>query len=271
MLFLLTARRREWPLWVMVLAWLPALLVLGGRMYVRPETLTLLYLSIFLAVITRWDRFPRLALLLPLVQVAWVNSHGLFVLGPIVLSFGLIDAALRGGILAPERRKWWRTILAASLATGAALFDQSLWDHRRALSAGAGRDDEQPDLLEAYRGADADSGLHPERGSVEPAVATAFRDDAPGCSQLPGAPVLVGRGPARGVRSRCTQVTDGDGGSAPGRSANGRQGQDSGRGRGRSARQGGQSLFSARPRRSTPARAGGSAHSGFFSMRRFAS
>jgi len=120
MLFLLTARRREWPLWVMVLAWLPALLVLGGRMYVRPETLTLLYLSIFLAIITRWDRFPRLALLLPLVQVAWVNSHGLFVLGPIVLTLGLMGAALRGGILTPERRRWWRTILAASLATGAA-------------------------------------------------------------------------------------------------------------------------------------------------------
>ncbi|MFI5460698.1 MAG: tetratricopeptide repeat protein [Isosphaerales bacterium] len=120
MLFLLTARRREWPLWVMVLAWLPALLVLGGRMYVRPETLTLLYLSIFLAVISRWERFPKLALLLPLVQVAWVNSQGLFVLGPIVLSFGLIDAALRGGLLAPERRKWWRTILVASVLTGAA-------------------------------------------------------------------------------------------------------------------------------------------------------
>ena len=67
----------------MILAWLPALLVLGGRMYVRPETLTLLYLSLFLAIMFRWDRYPRLALLLPLVQVAWVNSHGLFVLGPI--------------------------------------------------------------------------------------------------------------------------------------------------------------------------------------------
>jgi tetratricopeptide (TPR) repeat protein len=120
MVFLLTSRRREWPMWVMVLAWLPALLVLGGRMYVRPETLTLLYLSIFLAVISRWTRFPRLALLLPLVQVAWVNSHGLFVLGPIVLGFGLLDAALRREIPPPESRRWWRTILLASLATGAA-------------------------------------------------------------------------------------------------------------------------------------------------------
>ena len=120
MLLLLSARRREWPVWVIILAWLPALLVLGGRMYVRPETLTLLYLSIYLAILLRWDRRPWLALLLPLVQVAWVNSHGLFVLGPIVLGFGLIDAALRFGFFTPERRKWWRTILAATLLCGAA-------------------------------------------------------------------------------------------------------------------------------------------------------
>ena len=83
---LITARRRSWPVWTMILAWLPALLVLSGRMYVRPETLSLLYLSIYLAVICRWDRFPLLAWLLPLVQLAWVNTHGLFVLGPIVVA-----------------------------------------------------------------------------------------------------------------------------------------------------------------------------------------
>ncbi len=120
MLLLLTSRRRDWPLWAMLLAWLPALLVLSGRMYIRPETLSLLYLSMFLAIISRWDRFPWLAFLLPIVQVAWVNSHGLFVFGPIILVFGLIDAALRLGFRGPERKSWWRTILPASLATGAA-------------------------------------------------------------------------------------------------------------------------------------------------------
>ena len=117
---LITARRRSWPIWAMVLAWLPALLVLGGRMYVRPETLSLLYLSIYLAVLCRWDRFPALAWLLPFVQVAWVNSQGLFVLGPILLGFALVDAALRRGAFAPERRRWWQTVVAASAATGLA-------------------------------------------------------------------------------------------------------------------------------------------------------
>ncbi len=119
-LLLVTARRRDWPVWVMLVAWLPALLVLGGRIYVRPETLTLLYLSIFLAVVMRWDRHPALAALLPIVQVAWVNSQGLFVLGPIILVCALIDAAFRRGALAPDRRRWWRIIGIASLATFAA-------------------------------------------------------------------------------------------------------------------------------------------------------
>ncbi len=119
-LLLVTARRPDWPVWIMTLAWLPALLVLGGRMYVRPETLTLLYLASFLAIVTRWDRRPALAFLLPLVQIAWVNSQGLFVLGPVVLIFALLDSAMRRGAFAPERRRWWLTIGIASVATAAA-------------------------------------------------------------------------------------------------------------------------------------------------------
>src|SRR5271157_5441408 len=117
---LITARRRSWPVWTMILAWLPALLVLSGRMYVRPETLSLLYLAIDVAVVCRWDRFPGLAWLLPLVQLAWVNTHGLFVLGPIVLVFALVDAALRRGALAAEHVRWWQTVVPACVATGLA-------------------------------------------------------------------------------------------------------------------------------------------------------
>jgi tetratricopeptide (TPR) repeat protein len=119
-LLLITARRRSWPIWAMVLAWLPALLVLSGRMYVRPETLSLLYLAVYLAVIFRWDRFPLLAWLLPFVQAAWVNSQGLFVLGPVLLGFGLVDAALRRGAFAAERRRWWQIVVPACAVTGLA-------------------------------------------------------------------------------------------------------------------------------------------------------
>ena len=119
-LVLVTARRRGWPVWAMLIAWIPSLLVLGGRMYVRPETLSLLYLSIYLAVLFRIDRRPALAFALPLVQVVWVNTQGLFVLGPIVLSFALIDAALRPGSFSKARRPWWRKVGLATVLTGVA-------------------------------------------------------------------------------------------------------------------------------------------------------
>jgi len=114
MLLLVTARRRDWPVWAMVLAWLPALFLLGGRMYVRPETLSLLFLAAFLAVLFRWERQPRLAYLLPVVQALWVNVQGLFVLGPIVLGMALIAAARAPGTFDAGRGAWWRTAGAAS-------------------------------------------------------------------------------------------------------------------------------------------------------------
>ncbi|WP_406700376.1 tetratricopeptide repeat protein [Singulisphaera sp. Ch08] len=120
LLLVVTAKKRDWPIWVMLLGWLPALLVLSGRMYIRPETLTLLYLCAFLAILFRWDKRPRLAFLLPIVQVAWVNSQGLFVLGPILIGFALVAAIFRPGAFASSRTSWWRTIGIATLLTGAA-------------------------------------------------------------------------------------------------------------------------------------------------------
>jgi tetratricopeptide (TPR) repeat protein len=119
-LLLITARRREWPVWPMLMAWLPALLVLGGRMYIRPETISLLYLSMVLAVLFRWDRKPWLAFALPVVQVCWVNTQGLFLLEPILIGFALLDAATRPGAFAKGRRPWWRTTLIATGLTGLA-------------------------------------------------------------------------------------------------------------------------------------------------------
>ena len=63
-------------------------------------------------------RGTRLAL--ALIQVLWVNSQGLFVLGPIVLTFGLIDAAVRPGSFVPGKTRWWRVVGLATALTGLA-------------------------------------------------------------------------------------------------------------------------------------------------------
>lgn len=117
---LITAKKREWPVWAMLLGWIPAILVLSGRNYIRPETFTLIYLCSFLAILVRIERAPRLAYLLPILQVGWVNAQGLFVFGPLLLSMALIDAALRPGAFASARTKWWRQLGIASVLTGLA-------------------------------------------------------------------------------------------------------------------------------------------------------
>ena len=119
-LLLITSGRRNWPTWVTLLAWMPALLVLSGRMYLRPETLTLLYLATDVAILARWDRRPWLAFGLPLVQVCWVNTQGLFVFGPFLVGVALLDAATRRGAFAPDQRRWWRITLLAAALTGVA-------------------------------------------------------------------------------------------------------------------------------------------------------
>jgi tetratricopeptide (TPR) repeat protein len=105
---------------LIVAAWLPALLVLSGRMYVRPETLTFFYIAVFLAILSRIDRRPGLALLLPMVQVLWVNTQGLFVFGPILYGSAMLEAALRTGAFDRGRKGWWRVVVGSAALTGLA-------------------------------------------------------------------------------------------------------------------------------------------------------
>jgi hypothetical protein len=74
---------RAWP-WA--LAWLPSLLLLSGRLSERPEAVSLLLLTAYLVVLARAPRAPRGLWLLPVLQVLWVNCHGFFVFGPLLLA-----------------------------------------------------------------------------------------------------------------------------------------------------------------------------------------
>ena len=81
----LIARDRRGPTWVAVGCWLPAVVVMSARFAPRPELFSLLGMAAYLAVLQRTDVQPALAWILPFVQMIWVNAHGLFVLGPIIL------------------------------------------------------------------------------------------------------------------------------------------------------------------------------------------
>ena len=160
MLILITTRNPGRPLWVMVVAWLPALYVLSGRMYVRPETITFVYVCSFLAILFRWKEKPWLSWLLPAIEVLWVNTQGLFVLGLVLLAIGLIDALLTPGALDHDRRAWWKIVIPASIATGLAAFVNPYGMQGALFPLALVKTMAPPDLRAEDRRADSDSPLH---------------------------------------------------------------------------------------------------------------
>jgi hypothetical protein len=113
---------------IAALIWLPALLLMSTRFQPRPEVLSLIFTAAYLAILNGCDRRPARVWILPLLQVVWVNVHGLFILGPIILAAYVADGILRplriqaggAGPAEPRARKWRRCVGLASLIVMAA-------------------------------------------------------------------------------------------------------------------------------------------------------
>lgn len=82
---LLIPFRERIPNWLFVWAAWPFLSLFASRLLVRPEMLSFLYLSATLSVIHYSYKSIRILYLLPVVQLLWVNSQGLFVLQYVVM------------------------------------------------------------------------------------------------------------------------------------------------------------------------------------------
>jgi hypothetical protein len=110
------------PAWARAACWLLPVVCLSARSTFRPELLTLVFLGVWLLVLERSERRPRLIWLLPALQVLWVNCQSLFVLGPILWCGFLADRFVRGrrvegaGLAAPPARQ----LLAVTLLLGLA-------------------------------------------------------------------------------------------------------------------------------------------------------
>jgi len=119
----LAARRPGARMWPAVVAWLPAVIVLSGRLCERPELFSLLFLAGFLAVLGRAAERPRRLWLLPLLQLLWVNCHGFFVMGPLLIAAYGVELLYRrlryGNTGAPGLAR--NFALAGSAAVGACL------------------------------------------------------------------------------------------------------------------------------------------------------
>ncbi len=118
----LIVRDRRAPSWLAAACWLPATALMSARFVPRPEIFSVLAMALYLTVLLKADDRPALAWLLPLIQVLWVNTHGLFVLGPIILLAYLADRVARSvlGIGESGRKKWWAHLGGASVLAGIA-------------------------------------------------------------------------------------------------------------------------------------------------------
>jgi hypothetical protein len=91
----LSSRRSDAPAWPAALVWIPALVSLSGRLCERPELFSLLFCAGYLAILSHAETRPRRLWLLPFLQVLWVNCHGFFVLGPLMLAAYWVDLLYR--------------------------------------------------------------------------------------------------------------------------------------------------------------------------------
>ncbi len=116
------------PSWLLAACWLPALALMNARFVPRPEIFSVLWMAFYLTILLKADVRPALAWFLPLIQLLWVNSHGLFALGPIILSAYLADRlicaapGLRYSAVEPVPigKRYWMHLGGASVLVGVA-------------------------------------------------------------------------------------------------------------------------------------------------------
>lgn len=113
-------RREPWivPFGVCTLA----LFVACGRFVDRPELLTFLFLAATFRLVERLPEHPRTSLVVvPLIQILWVNAHGIWVVGIAFLALYLAG-------------EWIQLLVARRLGRGAAVA-AGLWRTQAALLA----------------------------------------------------------------------------------------------------------------------------------------
>ena len=91
------AAGRSVPPWCKALLWILPVICISGRSVVRPEMLSLVYLSFWMYVISCIPFHPKMIWLIPLITLLWVNSHALFVLGLVVSALFVVDHLIRVG------------------------------------------------------------------------------------------------------------------------------------------------------------------------------
>ena len=71
------------------------------RFNIRPENFSLLFFSFYIFILARHIQNKKLLYLLPLIQLFWVNCHGFFILGPLLVAIFILTDKLKKAVKLP--------------------------------------------------------------------------------------------------------------------------------------------------------------------------
>ncbi|MGD9378964.1 MAG: tetratricopeptide repeat protein [candidate division WOR-3 bacterium] len=115
MLILWRMRSAGIPVWATTLSLLAVILAIEFRFLYRPEVITWIMLLLTLFLLDEYhDQRGNHLFLLPVIQLIWVNSHGLFILGWVVTAAYFISTWVHYRSLDRPLLKWSLISVAAS-------------------------------------------------------------------------------------------------------------------------------------------------------------
>ena len=97
LILLLTLYRRNQQAFLAI-GLLLVTLVYQSRLTIRPDIFSVLYVTIFLSVLTKAHRENWALIVLALLQLCWVNMHGFFFMGPVLVWLCLIGLIINSWI-----------------------------------------------------------------------------------------------------------------------------------------------------------------------------
>ena len=97
----------------------------------RPQLFAIAIFAALLLLVARRHRNPRLVWLAPLLVIAWANSHGSFVLAPLVLGYAWLDDLVRGR----PARATFALLVVGTAATLVNPFGTGAWAYAAGIGA----------------------------------------------------------------------------------------------------------------------------------------
>jgi hypothetical protein len=87
-----------------------AFLVIEPRLTLRPHLFEYLFLASFLLILLRYNTSKKSFVILPFIQILWINIHASAILGPLVILACLIGGVIDNSINKEQKTKGWNDL-----------------------------------------------------------------------------------------------------------------------------------------------------------------